>query len=145
MSLTTPWRGRGQHRAADEIQRLREENRRHLTWRMAADDAFALLQQERREALDLADQLRTRAIEAETAADCALADAEAMRAELLELRAFKANATAISAPASTRDIDPGDQPTQPIPVLTLQQAHGIGPVLPVRDPGRVPSWADPAA
>ncbi|GGU52161.1 hypothetical protein [Streptomyces lavendofoliae] len=72
----------------------------------------------------------------------ALEDLRAAEVELRELRAFKANTTAVSAPASTRDIDPGDQPTAPVP---LWKAPIAGPVQPVRDPGHVPSWANPAA
>ena len=47
--------------------------------------------------------------------------------ELLELRAFKANTLAITAPAGRRDIDPGDAPTHPqgIDVRPLWEALGI--------------------
>lgn len=50
------------------------------------------------------------------------------RAELLELRAFKANILAINAPAGTRDIDPDDQPTHPqgIDVKPLWERYGKG-------------------
>ncbi|GFH34346.1 hypothetical protein [Streptomyces pacificus] len=49
------------------------------------------------------------------------ADLAADRAELLELRAFKANILAVNAPAGSRDIDPDDAPTHPqgIPVAPL--------------------------
>ncbi|MFE0088815.1 hypothetical protein [Streptomyces sp. NPDC059016] len=53
-------------------------------------------------------------------------DRAADRAELLELRAFKANILAVDAPAATRDIDPDDQPTHPqgIDVRPLWERYG---------------------
>lgn len=53
-------------------------------------------------------------------------DLAAQTAELLELRAFKANILAIDAPAGDRDIDPDDQPTHPtgIDVRPLWDALG---------------------
>ena len=51
-------------------------------------------------------------------------DLEQAAAELLALRAFKANVTAVSVPAGERDIDPGDQPTQPVDVRPLWDALG---------------------
>ncbi|MFD7609660.1 hypothetical protein [Streptomyces sp. NPDC059828] len=51
----------------------------------------------------------------------------AQTAELLQLRAFKANVLAVDAPAGHRDIDPGDAPTHPqgIGVMPLWEALGI--------------------
>jgi len=58
----------------------------------------------------------------------------ALRVKFGPQLAAEANAAAVTVPPMVRDTsDPADQATQPIPVLTLQQAHGIGPVT---DPGR---------
>ncbi|WP_329114563.1 hypothetical protein [Streptomyces sp. NBC_01353] len=104
-------RGTGAHRAASPAE-LRDENRRLHAIIAGSDKAFTRLRQERRAALDDADQLRTRAITAENKA----AD---MQDELDALRAFKANVTAVSIPAGERDIDPGDEPTQPVPIIRV--------------------------
>ncbi|TXS21417.1 hypothetical protein EAO71_27340 [Streptomyces sp. ms191] len=102
-------RGHGLHRSASPSE-LRDENRRLLKIVAGSDDAFARLRQDRRAALDAADRLRVRAVTAEN-------EVASMRAELLALRAFKANVNAVTIPAGERDIDPGDQPTQPVPIL----------------------------
>ena len=53
----------------------------------------------------------------------------ALRVKFGPQLAAEANAAAVTVPPMVRDTsDPADQATQPIPVLTLQQAHGIGPV-----------------
>ena len=104
-------RGTGLHRSASPAD-LRDENRRLLKIVAGSDEAFTLLRQDRRRALDVADEMRVRAVAAEK-------EAKEMRAELLALRAFKANVTAISVPAGERDIDPGDQPTQPVPIIRV--------------------------
>lgn len=63
------------------------------------------------------------------------AEALALRAQLAPYKAREANANRIDVPAAVRDTSAlEDQATQPIPVYTLQQAHGIGPV---RDPGQL--------
>ena len=103
--------GHGLHRSAS-LAELRDENRRLLRIVAGSDAAFAQLRQERRKALDVADEMRVRAVAAEK-------EAKEMRAELLALRAFKANVTAVSVPAGERDIDPGDQPTQPVPIIRV--------------------------
>lgn len=119
MSLHLPrLRGTGTHRAAS-LAELRDENRRLLAIVAGSDAAFTQLHQERRQALDDADRMRARAIAAES-------ELAGMQAELDALRAFKANATAVSIPAGERDIDPGDQPTQPVPIL---QRFEAGPVV----------------
>lgn len=121
MSLHLPrLRGTGTHRAASPAE-LRDENRRLLAIVTGSDEAFTRLRQERRDALDDADRMRIRAIAAEN-------EAAAMQAELNALRAFKANVTTVSAPAGERDIDPGDEPTQPVP---LWQAPIAGPAIAV--------------
>jgi chromosome segregation ATPase len=137
VSLTTPWRGRGQHRGKTAPQLRRELDK-------ALCDLVALATRLYEVTADR-NQLEAQLDEAGIDLSGALHDLETAQRELTAVKAQLANATAISAPAGRRDVADGDQPTQPIPVLTLQQAHGIGPVLPVRDPGHVPSWADPAA
>ncbi|MFF8829279.1 hypothetical protein [Streptomyces sp. NPDC015131] len=137
MSLTVPWRGRGQHRGKAPAQLRRELDK-------ATCDLVALATR-LDEVTTQRNQLEAQLDEAAIDLSGARLDLETAQRELTAVRAQLANATAISAPAGTRDVDPDDQPTQPVPVLTLQQAHGIGPVLPVRNPGHVPAWADPAA
>lgn len=115
MSLTLPWRRAGKHDPAVVIDRLRTENQLLLAREIAASDFFTLLIEDRDQAIKGWQQEKQRADE--LAAD---------RAELLELRAFKANILAINAPAGTRDIDPDDQPTHPqgIDVKPLWDALG---------------------
>lgn len=136
MSLHIPrLRGTGLHRAVDEVDHLRHQLK-------GAGLLIAGLRQQAadaRAAEDRANAKANRLGEIEIRAEIAEAEAAAMRAELTALRAFKANATATSVPAGRRDIDPDDQPTQPIHVMPLWQALGVGPVRPVTDPGQT-SW-----
>jgi hypothetical protein len=111
MSLTFPrLRGNGQHRASSTD--LRDENRLLLAREIAAADFFALLMRDRATAEHLADEYAQQLAAQET--------------ELRALRAFKANACAVDQPAGERDIDPDDQPTQPVDVRPLWQALGQG-------------------
>ncbi|MFD9070581.1 hypothetical protein [Streptomyces lasiicapitis] len=65
------------------------------------------------------------------------AEAAALRSQLAPYLAAEANANAVSLPPLERDTsNRADQATEPIPVITLQQAHGIGPVL---NPGQT-AW-----
>ncbi|WP_330173053.1 hypothetical protein OG875_05240 [Streptomyces sp. NBC_01498] len=138
MSLTIPWqRGTGTHRADDRIAELRDENVRLLDRQAAADDYFAVLLADRadmyaawRDAVhraDLADDIATArlvaACEATARAQEAEQQAADMRAELLELRAYKAQNTAITVPSMVRDTSNGaDQATAPIDVRPLWDA-----------------------
>lgn len=138
MSITIPWqRGHGHHRALDRIAELRYENVRLMNRQAAADDYFAILMQDRadmytawRDAVhraDLADDIATArlvaACEAVTRAEEAEQDVADMRAELLELRAYKAENTAITVPPMVRDTSAvEDQATAPIDVRPLWDA-----------------------
>ncbi|WP_405848048.1 hypothetical protein OG211_12130 [Streptomyces niveus] len=138
MSLTIPWqRGHGHHRALDRIAELRDENVRLHNRQAAADDYFAVLLEDRadmytawRDAVhraDLADDIATArlvaACEAVTRAEEAEQQAADMRAELLALRAYKAETTAITVPPMVRDTSNGaDQATAPIDVRPLWDA-----------------------
>lgn len=122
MTLTLPGRRdkrTPRHKAVDEVDRLRHEL-------AGAGHCIASLRQQltaARAAEDRANAKAVRVDEAEARATAAEQQAAAMDTELAQLRAFKANVTAVSAPAGVRDIDPDDHPTQPIPVRTLWDAH----------------------
>lgn len=132
MSLSLPrLRGTGQHRGKTPAQLRRELDQ--ATCDLVAMATRLLEVTEERNELEA--QLDETGIELSGVR----LDLETATEELTAVKAQLANATAVSVPAGRRDVDPGDQPTQPIPVLTLQQAHGIGPVVPVRDPGQT-SW-----
>lgn len=128
MSITIPGLRRDKrtprHRAVDEVVRLRHELE-------GAGHFIAELQQKVTDAQAAADKANAKA----GRVDEAEAYAKAAKAELAELRAFKANVTAVTVPAGHRDIAPGDRPTQPVRVRALWDAHGIGPVTTVTDPG----------
>ncbi|MEU4154737.1 hypothetical protein [Streptomyces antimycoticus] len=135
-------RGTGSHRAVDEVARLDDENRSLLGRLLVADDAIATLRG------DLADAHAKQA-EAEELVVKQLADIDDLTAErdglAEELAALKkkfapqlaaeANDNAVTVPPMQRDTSAiEDQATQPIPVLTLQQAFGLRPVT---DPGHI--------
>lgn len=141
MSITMPRLRRDtrapRHKAADEVRRLRHQ----------LDGAGLLitgLRQQVTEARDAEDRANAKAVrvdEAEARATAAEQQAAVMDAELQELRAFKANATATSIPAGHRDVDPDDQPTHPtgIHVQPLWDALNVGPVHAVTNPGQT-TW-----
>jgi chromosome segregation ATPase len=133
------------HRLLGELQR----EVRYLTGRAEQATAMEARLDEQakticslREQLDQAKAIRDdvhakagRVDEAEARATKAQQELAAQTEELHTLRAFRDNTNAVTAPAGIRDTSAiEDQATQPIRVLTLQQAHCIGPVL---DPGRI--------
>lgn len=128
MSILQRLRGTGRHRSATPTE-LRAENQLLLAREVAASDFFTLLIEDRDQVYACWRQSQQRAADAEQVVVCLQADLDAVEEELLELRAFKANVTAIDAPAGVRDIDPDDQPTHPtgIHVTTLRDALGTGP------------------
>lgn len=134
---------RGKHSPDTVIRNLRDENRRLHTFRMAADDYFALLLQDRDEVYGAWEYEKQRRAEAEIVAACvqsereALADeVEDLRAELAPYRAAEANAAAITLPPLERDTTHlADQATEPVRVLTLAEAFGSN------DPAHIPRWA----
>lgn len=141
MAITDLLRPTGQHRAVDEVDRLRTENARLLEENTAADRTFAELHTW----WQFAEKKAADAEKVVVCQDATIRDLRdqvaAMQGELREAQARLANATAVDVPAGERDIDPGDEPTQPIPtgehwadpartaagptvpVLTLHQAH----------------------
>lgn len=84
-------------------------------------------------------QLASRLSTTRTELTAARGHIAAVEAELTAVKAHLANVLKVSAPAGCRDIDPDDQPTQPIHVMPLWQALGVGPVRPVTNPGQT-SW-----
>ncbi|MFH8926338.1 hypothetical protein ACH4D4_04715 [Streptomyces pristinaespiralis] len=119
MSLLHPL---GRHRLS--ASELRDENRLLLAREIAAADFFALLMQDRDAVYACYLKAAHDRDTAEALADEYAQQLAAQDAELRELRAFRDNTLAVGQPAGQRDIDPHDQPTQPIKVLTLPQAFG---------------------
>ncbi|GAA2929388.1 hypothetical protein [Streptomyces enissocaesilis] len=151
MSLNQILRGTGNRRATDKIAELRAENQALLRQKAAADDAFTLLHQERREALDSADALRVRLAETELVAgrlartvddltaerDGLYEEAAALRIRLAPYDAAEANQQAVTVPPMIRDTSATeDQATAPIDVRPVWDALGIEPVI---DPGQT-TW-----
>jgi hypothetical protein len=125
MSLTFPrLRGTGQHRASSTD--LRAENRILLAREVAAADFFTLLMRDRDEVYACWQKAADDRDTAEHLAGEYAQQLAAQEAELRALRAFKANVCAVDQPAGQRDIDPDDQPTQPVDVRPLWQALGQG-------------------
>ncbi|MEV8474893.1 hypothetical protein [Streptomyces sp. NPDC051173] len=116
--------GRGRHRAVDELNRLREENLALLTRQAAADDFFALLAADRNEVHRLWQLAEHKASDAGIVASCLSGKLDALESELLVTRAALANATKVTVGCGERDIEAGDEATQPVPTGTF--------------------WADPA-
>lgn len=143
MSITTPWtRGKGAHRAYDRIAQLRDENVRLMNRQAAADDYFAVLMNDRADmyaawqhaehranlADDIAESRLVAACKATERAEQADQQAADMLAELLELRAYRAEAEAVTVPPMVRDTSNGaDQATTPIDVRPLWNALNTDP------------------
>jgi len=123
------------HKAADEVTHLRHQ--------LAGAGIFItdLRRQlaDARAAEDTANAKAVRVDEAEARADKAEQLAREMGAELITLKAFKANVNAVTLPMPVRDVDPDDQPTHPIYVRHPQDSLNAGPVTPVTDPGQT-TW-----
>lgn len=85
---------------------------------------------------DAANAKAVRCDEAEARAHAAEQRMADMRAELLALRAFKANVTSVSAPAvgERDDHDPEDRATRPLPVIAMPLSQ---PPMATTDPGRL--------
>lgn len=134
MSLLHPL---GRHRLS--ASDLRQENRILLAREIAAADYFTLLMQDRDAVYACWQKAAADRDTAESLADQYAQQLAAQDAELRELRAFRDNTLAVSQPAGHRDIDPDEQPTQPIKVITLQQAFGPVVATPGSpDPANVP-------
>ncbi|MGW7053071.1 hypothetical protein [Streptomyces sp. NPDC054887] len=135
MSVAQDLRTRAKHRGftpwqlVQKIGRLEREADDRTCQLVALTTAIGEFQAERNQ---LEAQLDTAGIELSGARE----DLAAAHRELTELRAFKANVTAVDSPTGHRDIDPDDQPTHPagINVTTLREA--LGPVV---DPGQT-TW-----
>ncbi|MEZ3180343.1 hypothetical protein KYY02_17110 [Streptomyces pimonensis] len=127
-------KGHGRRRAVDKVEELSEDVRSLLTFKMAADDFFALLTQDRDDVYACWDEERSKRHEAEEIVVQQLASIEALRAEndqlyaeLLALKAAAANAGAVTVPPMVRPIDgPEDQATAPIDVRPLWAARDAG-------------------
>lgn len=142
MALNLLPRGHGRRRAVDKVTELRDENRRLRTQVTNASNAYRILDQHLAEARKRKAEVEKINVKQQADIDDLTAENEQLRDELAALKirfgpqfAAEANAQRITVPPIVRDTSAiEDQATQPIPVLTLQQAHGIGPVT---DPGRI--------
>ncbi|WP_331445817.1 hypothetical protein [Streptomyces xanthochromogenes] len=145
MTITMPWQGTGSRRAVDEVARLRHQ----LAGAGHCIKGLRLQLADANEARDRANAKACRVGEAEARAKAAVQSLTEMRAELLELRAYRDNHEAIDVPAGVRDVDPGDQPTVPVNVKSLQERFTSGPVVSLHnspqaaDPTHVPGWVKP--
>jgi hypothetical protein len=143
LNLIPRLRGHGNRRAIDKVAELRDDVRSLLTFKMAADDYFALLTQDRDEVYRCWRDEQALRQEAEEAAARMQSERDGWRDEALALRtrfgaqlAAEANADAVTVSPAVRDTSAfEDQATEPIKVLTLQQAFGG------TDPAQVPAWA----
>ncbi|MFF6966212.1 hypothetical protein ACFY9G_22955 [Streptomyces anthocyanicus] len=143
LNLIPRLKGTGSRRAADKLAELRDDVRSLLTFKMAADDYFALLTQDRDDVYACWREEQALRQEAEEAAARMQSERDEWRDEALALRArfgpelaAEANAEAVTVPPAIRDTSAfEDQATEPIKVLTLQQAFGS------TDPAHVPAWA----
>lgn len=143
LNLIPRLKGTGSRRAADKLAELRDDVRSLLTFKMAADDYFALLTQDRDEVYACWREEQVLRQEAEETAARMQSERDEWRDEALALRtrfspqlAAEANADAVTVPPAIRDTSAfEDQATEPIKVLTLQEAFGG------TDPAHVPGWA----
>jgi len=136
-------KGPGRRRAVDKVVELREENVILLSNLHAAGDEIALLQQDLAEAQDAQGQAEELVVQQQADLAEMTAENEALRDELLKLRArfgpqlaAEANANRINVPPMVRDTSAvEDQATGPIDVRSLQEAAAAGLLGPVLDPG----------
>lgn len=131
MTVTLPWsKPAPKHRAVDRVDFLEHQvaGLENLAKRQGAqlDGADAHIEQRDNDLRHTASQLGTAVIEASesearaTEAERQMAD---MRAELIELRQFKANVCAVSTTIGHRDTAPDDESTHPIDVSDLRARY----------------------
>lgn len=144
-------KGHGRRRAIDKVAELRDENRRLLTQLFGASDAYQILQQHLVETTARQAEAEELVVQQQADIDDLRAENDQLRDELAKLKvrfgpelAADANAAAVTVRPMVRDTTAfEDQATEPIKVLTLQQAIGS------TDPAHVPAWAirddDPAS
>lgn len=101
----------GRHRAVDKADRLERE----LAGAQLRIDGLRMQLADANAARDKANERANTLAEADVRA-------ERLETENQTLRADLANARAVSAPTGIRDIDPDDQPTEPIDVRPLWAA-----------------------
>ena len=134
-------KGHGRRRAVDKVEELRDDVKSLLTFKMAADDFFALLIQDRDEVYACWADERRKRHEAEEIVVTQLANLDdlhtendSLREELAALKvkfgpqlAAEANANRIDVPQMVRPVDgPEDEATAPIDVRPLWAARDAG-------------------
>jgi hypothetical protein len=130
MALNLIPKGPGRRRAVDKVEELREDNIKLLNRQAAADDFFAILQQDRREvyeAWQFAEHGRQ-------AAEAIVIDQERQIRDLKRQLADVQRRLDIGVKANAA----ADQ-TQPIPVIT--PVHLSQAPFATTDPAHVPGWA----
>lgn len=127
-------KGSGSRRAVDEVERLKQEAREHFAWRMAADDYFQRLRDDRADVYACwrkAEKGRQTAEEIVVDQESQIRDLKRQLAEAK--RRLDVGVLAEAAAAKMQEIDvSGLRDNYSDGVRTLMQAHCIGPVL---DPG----------
>ena len=144
MSLTDlipALKGHGRRRAVDKVTELRAENVILLSNLHAAGDEIALLRQDLAEARSAQGQAEELVVQQQADLDEAATENEALRDELLKLRArfgpqiaAEANATAVDVPPMKRI--GCDDDTTSVDVASLWEAAEAG-LLPGCGPGRL--------
>lgn len=127
-------KGHGRRRAVDKVEELREDVESLLTFKMAADDFFALLTQDRDDVYACWNDERRKRHEAEEIVVTQLANLndlhaenDQLHAEVAALKAAAANANAITVPPMVRPVDgPEDEATAPIDIRPLWAARDAG-------------------
>lgn len=145
MSITLPWPRRAKHDPDAIIRRLRKEvaGLRDFkagadAFKAGADVYFARLIADRDDVYRCWKKAAADRDTAEQLAACLAEDNALLWRRLAPFEAAEANRNAVDIPPGVRDVDPDDQPTHPtgIHVQPLWDAHGIGPVHAVTDPGQ---------
>lgn len=125
------------HKAIDEVERLRHQ----LKGAGLLIKGLRLQVEEAERALDQANTRANTLAEADSLRARAEQQMAATAAELTALRQFKANVQSIDVAPGVRDIDPGNEVTQPVPIVVKTLAEAFGQGRTNTSPGHVPAWA----
>ncbi|MFE9286625.1 hypothetical protein [Streptomyces olivaceus] len=143
LNLIPRLKGPGRRRATDKVAELRDENRRLLGQLFGASDAYQLLDQRLTETASRQAEAEELVVQQQADIDDLTAEDDQLRDELAALKvrfgpelASEANAHPVTVPPMVRDTSAfEDQATEPIKVITLQEAFGS------TNPAHVPAWA----
>ncbi|MGW5711653.1 hypothetical protein [Streptomyces olivaceus] len=143
LNLIPRLKGHGQRRAVDKVDALRDENRRLLGQLFGAGDAYQILDQQYAQAAARQAEAEEIVVQQQADIDDLTAENDQLRDELAALKvrfgpelAADANTAAVTVPPMVRDTSAfEDQATEPVRVITLQEAFGS------TNPAHVPAWA----